>query len=356
MSDLEKIKEKLRLEEKIEKLLEHIGCEYIKSEQRGKLISAQLPTKFYSDNRRAVQVRLNEVLSCYIRNRSDFKGDIFNLVSYIYFDKRGEDIQKNLYKSKEFICKLFGWNQFIGGNNDSVVVKDYTASLRNIIGGKEKKIEIKSNPVLSDNIMDSYYYFNKPLPYKSWIDEGISYKTQVYYGVGFCLESKRVVFPIRNRFGKIVGVKGRIMKDEDDDRKYIYLHRCNNSYEWFNFHIAHPHILSEKCVFIFESEKSCMIAYSNDIYNTLAIGASDISMQQAHIIKQLGTDIKIVLCYDKDKTVDEIKSQAEKFKGRKIYGMLDTENLLEDKDSPIDKGMDKWNYLVENNIFAINFE
>jgi DNA primase len=356
MSELQQIKNKLHEGDNLERLLEAIGCEYIKTEQRGFVVTAQLPERFYSTNKRAVQVKLNDSMSCAIRNRGDFKGgSIYDLVSYIQFDKRGdEEFRKNLHKSKEFICKLFGWIQYLKGQKGDVVVKDYTASLKEIINGKQRRKEIVPNPVLPEDVMQEYYPYGKPLPYQDWIDEGISYQTQVMYGVGFCLESKRVVFPLRNRFGQLVGVKGRIMKNEDDpERKYLYLYRCNNRYEWFNWHYAHPYILQEKKVYILEAEKSPMKLFDKGIYNTLAIGASDISLEQADMIKQLGLDIEIVLCYDKGITIDEIKRNAELFKGRKVTAMFDIDNILEDKNAPIDQGIEVWNTMVEKYCFEV---
>lgn len=364
MSDLKQIRKRLNNYDKIERLLESIGCEYVKPEQRGELITAQLPERFHSNNKRAVQVRLNDSLYCNIRNRGDFKGgSIFDLISYIHFDKRGEkEFTNNLYKSKEYICKLFGWNEYLKGYKDDVVVKDYTASLKEIINGRKRRREVKPNPVIPEDVMQEFYPYGKPLSFQGWIDEGISHRTQTMYGVGFCLQSKRVVFPLRNRFGQLVGVKGRIMHDEDDERKYLYLYRCNNSLEWFNFHYAHPYILMDKKVYIFEAEKSSMMAFDFGVYNTLAIGASDISSEQAEMVKGLGLDIEIVLCYDKDKTVDEVREQAKKFKGRKVYGMFDIDNLFDPKNekeykmSPVDKGFKVWNQLVENNIYEIDLE
>lgn len=357
MSDLSKIKQKLSEDEdKIVKLLSEIGCEYIKLEQRGSLITAQLPQKFYSENRRAVQVRINENMSSYIRNRGDFKGDIFNLISYIHFDKRGEEIQKNLYNSKEFICNLFGWKNFLNGSRNYKEKIDYTSPLKDIIKQKKSRRDIiRTNDVLPESIMNMYYFYDKPVPFKDWIEEGISYKTQIRYGVGFDLESKRVVFPIRNRFGKLVGVKGRTL-DKNDDTKYLYLYPCNNGYEWFNFYIALPYILSEKRVYILESEKSCMNLHSNGVYNSLGIGASDITLEQSNIIKNLGLDIEIVLCYDKDKEIDEVRANAIKFDDRKVFGMVDTDNLLEGKQAPIDEGIEVWNKLVKNNIYPIDIK
>lgn len=359
MSDLQQIRNKLRDEDKIEELLEALGCEYVKPEQRGFVITAQLPERFYSTNKRAVQVKLNNSLSCQIRNRGDFKGgSIYDLISYIHFDKRGdEEFRQNLHKSKEFICKVFGWTHFLKARTGDVVVKDYTASMKEIINGRQRKREIKPNPVLPEEIMLEYYPYNKPLPYIDWIDEGISYNTQVMYGVGICLESMRVVFPLRNRFGQIVGVKGRIMRDEDDpERKYLYLYRCNNRYEWFNWHYAHPYILQEKKVYILESEKSSMKLFENNIYNSLAIGASDISIEQADMVKQLGLDIEIVLCYDKGITIDEIKRNAQMFRGRRVSAMFDTDGILEGKNAPVDQGVEVWNKMLESCTFDINLD
>lgn len=338
------------------KLLESMGCEYVYGEQGGELITCQLPPRFDSENKRSVQVRMNDSLSCYIRNKADFGGgSIFDLVSYIHFGKKGEaNINKNLPKSKEFICNVFGWKEFLSNRRGTIQVKDYTASLKEIIGSKRKRREYKPNTVINEDTMKQFYYKDNPLPYQDWIDEGITYDIQMKYGVGFDLESKRVVFPLRNRFGQLIGVKGRIMKDSDDpERKYLYLYRCNTSNEWFNYHNAVDEILKKKEVIIVESEKSCMKFASHGIWNTLAIGSSDITDVQVDFIKSLGLDIKICLGYDKDKTVSEVKEQADKFERRDVYGVVDMDNLLGEKDSPIDCGIDIWNTLYKNNMYMI---
>src|SRR5690606_4514105 len=101
-------------------------------------ITAQLPERFNSNNKRAVQVKMNDSLVSNIRNLK-FSGDIFSLISYIQHDKHGAEVQKDLHKAKEFICRLFGWNQFLTKGVGDVVVKDYTASLKEIINGKKRK-------------------------------------------------------------------------------------------------------------------------------------------------------------------------------------------------------------------------
>lgn len=352
--DLKIIKQKLLNENRVQDILEMMNCFHIT--YSGGRIEAQLPPQFNSNNKRAVQIRLTESLSSYIRNRGDFTGgDIFSLVSFIHHGKRGDDIQKDLFEAKKFVCETLGWLEFLDGNNFKTK-KDYVAPLKALMGNAYRKREIIPNHVLPENVMDQFYINRNPIPFDGWVKEGIGYNTQVMYGVGFDWDSHRIVFPLRNRFGQVVGVKGRIMKDEDSDKKYMYLYRCNNRYEWFNFHFAHPYIIEEKRVYILEAEKSPMKLFEHGIYNALAIGASDMSMEQVDIVKSLGLDIEIVLCYDKGITLDEIKTQAEWYKGRKIYAMYDIDNLLEGKNSPIDQGIETWNRLVEDYIFPINFD
>jgi DNA primase len=348
MSDLQEIKKKLIDENKIDRIYEAMGCEYVS--YSGGRIEAQLPSRFHSDNKRAVQTKLNDNLTSSIRNKADFKGgDIYSLVSYIHHDKRGEeDIQKDLHNAKTFICETLGWTEFLKGGAFKTK-KDYVAPLKAIMRQKQRQREIIPNPILPEETLDEFL----PYPSLDWIEEGIDYNTQKMYGIGFDLESKRITIPMRNRFGQLVGVKGRILKDKDDDRKYLYLYRYHNRLEWFNFHYAHPYILMDKKVYIFEAEKSCMKGFSNGVYNTLAIGSSEISPEQVQTIKQLGLDVEIVLCYDKGITLDEIRKNAQLFEGRKVYAMIDTDNLLEDKNSPIDQGIETWNKLVKNNIFEV---
>jgi len=337
--------------EKIEKLLEEIDCEYVKYEQNGNLITCQLPFgKFNSKNKRAVQVKLNDSLSSTIRNQSDFpSSDLFDLISYVHFDKRGEEIKSNLNNSKNFISDICGLKHLA---NDAFKEDQKDSSLNWLLGIRNKRkndVNIQPNPILPETVLNDFI----PYPSYDWLMEGISYRTQKYYGVGFDLESKRITIPMRNRFGKLVGIKGRILRDEDDDRKYLYLHRFQNRMEWFNLHMAHPYILSEKRVYIFEAEKSCMKAFSNKVYNTLGIGSSEISIEQAHIIKQLGLDVEIVLCYDKGINLDDIRNQSKIFDGRKVFAMYDNNDLLGNKDSPIDRGLQVWNRLVNECIFEI---
>lgn len=351
MSDLQDIKHKLLDEDKIIDIFEAMECEHIAV--RNGRVEAQLPDRFGSSNSRSVQVKMNDYLNASIRSKGDFKDDsshrdIFSLVSYIVHEKRDEGIQDDLPKAKEFICKTLGWTEFLEGG-EHVVRIDHLAPLKAILKETKRKREVQPNPVLSEDILDDFF----PFPSADWTHEGISYDTQKMYGIGFDIESKRITIPMRNRFGKLIGVKGRILKDEDDERKYLYLYPFNNSQELFNFHFAHQYILMEKKVYVFEGEKSCMKMFDKGVFNSVAIGSSDITEIQANILKQCGMDVEIIMCYDSDKKPKEVKELVRPFGTRKIMAIIDTIGLLRKKESPIDRGLSVFRKLEEDCCFEI---
>lgn len=347
--DAKDIKERLLEKDNIEKVLEALGCEHIKREQRGKLVSAQLPSRFSSDNKRAVQVYAMDGVPAKIRNISGFSGDIFSLISYLEFDSPLDELQQTFRDSLIFITSLFGWSASSGKWSKK---KDYVAPLKQLASVSREYAERVPNEPINESVMKDF----RIIPDHGWYEEGISIETQELYQVGYDFSTARITIPIRNEHGELVGVKGRSIKNSDVNDynpKYMYIYNCNISQEWFNMDKAKESILKEKKVYIFESEKSVMKMHSYGEYNSLAISSSDISEIQIRMIKNLGLDIDIVLCYDKDKSVDEVKKQAKRFTNRNVYGIIDIENRLGAKDAPVDMGKDVWNKLRDNNMYPI---
>lgn len=350
--DAKEIKKQLLKEENIEELLESLGCDFIKREQRGGLVTAQLPESFGSDNRRAVQVYANESMTTKIRNISDFSGDIFSLVSFLKFKTEPAKLQDTFKQSINFIAELFGWSVSSGKSQRK---RDYTSPLKKLASKSKGFSERVPNEVIEEKTLREF----RSIADYGWYKEGISLRTQEFYDIGFDFQTHRTTIPIRNENGELVGVKGRLVKEEDVNDfnpKYKYVYKCNISQEWFNMYVAKTEIMRSKKVYIFESEKSVMKLHTNGIRNALAISSSDISEVQVSMIKNLGLDIDIVLCYDKDKLPKEVKKQAVKFTNRDVYAIVDVNNMLAEKDSPIDKGIEVWYDLEENNCYEVSLE
>lgn len=348
MNDLASIKLMILEEKNIELLLEEMGMDNITFEQGGELITCRLPDRFNSSNNRAVQIKMNEHLTCYIRNRSDFRGDIYSLVSYIVFDARDDEINRTLTKAKSFICEVFGIDA--KGVRKLAQRTDYAKRLKEL-AKKAHKNEFIPNVPIPENTLDKYADLYPDV----WVDEGISRTALDFFEVRVDVESGRIMLPIRNHKGQLVGTKGRgYYLPYDPKRKYLYLDKCDQSKELFGFWIAKKFIKKKKIVYIFEGEKSVMKCFDNRFYEAVSVGSSSISDRQVQMINSLEEDIQIILAFDKGKEPEEIQKVAEIFKNNDVYAIVDTLGLLEEKDSPIDKGFEVFKQLVDECCFAIN--
>ena len=359
MSDLIEIKNRIYDEELIESILEALDCQYINLEQNGNLFVAQLPTKFNSQNKRAVQIKNTESLTSHIRNKS-IQGDIFSIIGFILFDcKDFEEVKKNLYEIKAWLCNLFNWKEYMN-NILGIQTKKPKNEWNSWLKPYLKQREIKANPSLvlenrnkpiDKNILNRYII----KPHEEFINCGIKCKTQYIFQVGFCMKTQRVIYPIYDNNGQeIVGIKGRYVGNNihvAEQKKYLYLIPCDKSLLLYNLHRAREHIQKQNEVLVFESAKSCMLAYQYGYKNAVSIEGSELSNVQAFLLKQL--EVVIIFCFDKDMDEKLVRKQANLIRNKVVYAILDKENLLEEKDSPIDRGKSIWEFLYINHKYKL---
>jgi DNA primase len=168
--------------------------------------------------------------------------------------------------------------------------------------------------------------------------DGIDYNTQVEFEYGYDNSTNRLTIPIRSEIGDLIGVKGRLFKEEldENDLKYIYIEPCNKSKVLYNIHRSHNHIKEKGFLYVGESEKFCAQLWSMGIRNSVAIGGHRFSKKQVELISRLCVDI--IVCFDKDITQQEIEKECSKFiNGIRVEYLLDVDGLLGEKESPSDK-------------------
>ena len=338
-------------EDRIPDILEKAECDNIRLV--GNRYEAQLPPKFSSDNRRSVQIYLNEdSIVCKIRSRPFAGSSIFDLISYLVFDcTTEEEMRKCFPKSKNWICNILGYEEYIDQFYEFFKPKPDPLGWLDKILKQEKRINynVTPNSVYDESILDNFIM----VPYSGFIDEGISIETQKRYQIGLDIHSERVIFPIRNSSGEIVSIKGRYIGKYESIPKYMYLINFNKSIELYNWHLAVEHILRKKEVIIFEGEKSVWKATQWGFDNCVALGGGDISEYQAKMILDLGLDISICLAFDKDVEVKNIKQRAKVFGyTNSIYILYDDMNLFsaEEKHSPTDLGEEKFRILYDRRL------
>lgn len=110
----------------------------------------------------------------------------------------------------------------------------------------------------------------------------------------------RIMFPLSNKDGKIIGFSGRIY-DDSNMNKYqntketpIFKKREN----LFNYHRAKDEIRKEKFVIVMEGFMAVIRAYTIGVKNAIATMGTALSNEQALLIKKLSNTI--YLCYDGD--------------------------------------------------------
>ena len=110
----------------------------------------------------------------------------------------------------------------------------------------------------------------------------------------------RVMFPLHNKDGKVIGFSGRIY-DNSDLNKYqntketpIFKKREN----LFNYHRAKEEIRKSKYVIVMEGFMAVIRAHTIGVRNAIATMGTALSNEQATLIKKLSNTI--YLCYDGD--------------------------------------------------------
>ena len=125
--------------------------------------------------------------------------------------------------------------------------------------------------------------------------------------------------------------------------------RFDKTFNLYGLSLNIDHIKSQGIVCVFEAEKSVM---KLDMYGMpvgVAVGCHEISNFQRRLLVRL--EVEICICFDKDVDEEHIKKVCNGLNiGRTVSYVKDTENLLKDKDSPVDRGHRVWKQLFENRI------
>lgn len=210
-------------------------------------------------------------------------------------------------------------------------------------------------PVYNHHILECFT--QQPRFLDVWMSEGIDYDVLVEFGVRFDMVRNRIVFPILDRNGRLVGIRVRNFNQEDIDsgRKYMplwhneELYNCPKMMVVYGYYQNKAVIKKLKEVIVFEAEKSVLKYGSCFTQNkSVAVGGSSFSQYHSIILKDAGVT-KIVLAFDNDYSEDGDKYYGLKKmikEAKKVQGMGFEVEIIYDwdqeylgnKDAPIDLG------------------
>ena len=293
-----------------------------------------------------------KMFHCYTGCSSSY--DIFSLVEQV----KGISF-KEAYK---YVKDYFGYSDV----NNSV---DYSEQIDMSFFSKfKKKKESVKLPKVDDkilNVFDNSYHI-------SWVKDHIMPSSMKRFNIKLDVINQRIVIPTRSDKGDLVGVRVRNLDEEMVSKGFKYLPMKHNGV-LYNFPMGNvlyglyenrDNIERVKKLVIFESEKSVLAldSYYKGKGIGVAVGGSSLSDNQLKLISELDIDEAIIAL---DKEWSYVGDTLERYYAEKIKKVFrdkldpycnvsvihDMEGLLEEKDSPTDKGFDTWQRLWDNRLY-----
>lgn len=322
--DANELKEYIRDNNYIEKILIDLGCHDIKENQTE--WRAALPQK---TNKTAVCVK-KDTLSVAVRS-SDINtyGDIFTLVMTL----------KNLRfgQANKYLHNLLGLKYTFKTTNEVDKV-DVLAVFKRV--KRQKCLVNEDIPVYDSSCLKEY----TNLPYIGWIREGIMPNACKRFNIGYSYDRKRIVIPERKWDGdddEYIGISGRTTVPNYelfDIPKYTKLSKTYpKGQNIYGLNENYKSIQEAGYVCVYESQKSVLKRYSLNDRTGVAIGNCELTEAQVRILISL--NVEIVISLDEGISLDHTRKECEKFyKIRRVSYIYDKWDLIEkgSKDSPAD--------------------
>ncbi|GBG95022.1 DNA primase [Ligilactobacillus salitolerans] len=111
----------------------------------------------------------------------------------------------------------------------------------------------------------------------------------------------RVMFPLRNAVGQVIGFSGRLLAKNDNKPKYLNSPETelfNKREVLFNFDKARVEARREKSIVLFEGFMDVLAAYRSGVKNGVASMGTSLTEQQVYTLARATKNISI--CYDGD--------------------------------------------------------
>ena len=337
--DAQRLKEHILDNNLVPDILAEIGCHHIRV--RSDIIQC---ANVDGDNVAAICVYKNENLTTlnYTRqmlpNGQTRTTDLLDLVSFVR--------NCSFFETMKWLCGFCGLDYY--AEEEEVPESLQILQFLNQMNKESADEDDDNTPLQPINTKILSYYM--PVGNKMWEDDGISLQTQREFSVMYDDYSNRIILPLFDPFGTLVGIKGRLMKKhlDDGEQKYLHMQKFNKSKFLFGLNKTYDMIQQQGYCPIFEGEKSTMIAYEHGI-GSVAVCGSKLSKCQVNLLTRL--NVPLIICFDKDKSEEDVKNEIDKFMEQvPVHYIIDKDDLLEEKESPADD-WSKWEVLIKKNVY-----
>lgn len=321
---------------------------------------------------------------CYFRNTKEFycytncgKMNLFNFIMEVK--------DWNFSTTINFLKRRVGISDRQGIRKEENDIFS-AIKLKKELMNSSKSIETIFNPTPLEAIDDTILNYFEDVYYSGWIDEGISIETMQKYNIKWYGFMNHIIIPHYNISGDLVGIRRRTLQEREllEGNKYkpetiqnvLYAHSLN--FNLYGLDKNKDAIKRHKKAILVEAEKSVLLSdtYYGDESITVATCGFNISNWQRRMLLELGVE-EIILGYDKDfnpndflQITDENDLNYKKYinfcerihKFSRLFGrdcnvstLWDEYDLLQLKDSPFDRGKEKFEELYKRKIIMDEF-
>lgn len=339
--DIEILKEYILENNFIPTILEELGCHHIR--KKDGYFQCANPD---GDNLTAVCVYENTNLTTinYTRDISNGKNIHTDLISLVEFYKN-----ETFPYAVKWICDVLDIDYYSNLDEDlpkSIQLTKMLVEMQSVDTETETEKTLKPIP---EKIL-SYF---KPYVNDMFNEDGVSYDTQAEFEIGYDEFTNRITIPIRDDLGNLVGIKARYFYRQvpEDEQKFMYIEKCARSQILYGLYKTINFIKKAQRVFVTEAEKGVQQLYDKGYFEAVATGGSKISKLQIDKLTRLC--VPIIFVFDKDITKEELDDIASMFiDGTEIYALIDTIDILNEKESPTDN-ISKFEQLLEKCIYRL---
>ena len=342
---IQELKKYIYDNEKIEYVLEEIGCHSIKYHS-----SYYTCGNCDGNGKYSITVYNDENLNCINYTRSI--GEPSDLITLVCFNKK-----ISLREAIKYLHKLFGLKHEYKKSKKNTKEEDKIDPLDIFkkIKKRRKKIDVNDIEIYDSKIIQEY----EPILYIDWAKEdGITEFTRKKFNIGYSYKHKRIIIPVRYWAGDendYIGITSRtVVKDYDllGIPKYYPLKKYKKTLNIYGLQENYEGIQRERYVCVAESQKSVLKRHSRLDNTVVAIESHSLSDEQIRILISL--NVEIVIAMDKEIDINYVRSLCSHFYGiRQVSYIYDKYNLLKDKESPMDATNKIYNYLFK---YRVNYD
>ncbi|MEI6352649.1 MAG: DNA primase [Candidatus Nomurabacteria bacterium] len=171
----------------------------------------------------------------------------------------------------------------------------------------------------------------------------------------------RIMFPIRNTFGNVVGFSARILPKFDDGKSGKYINSpetdvYHKSKILFGYNEAKKSISDKKEAIIVEGQMDIIMSHQAGVENVVAVSGTSITDEHIKILKRFAE--RVLLSFDQDDAGEKAMRRAAMLA---LYGGMDVfiipkkEGVKDTADLIKDFGGEEWKNLISKRIHLIEY-